>query len=157
MSRTSWTLTARISAPSAPLDVLVAILDALDSAEPAGSLTSDGITVRFTVVATKTEEAFTDGVARLREAAESTSLAGAPLESAGVARSDAELAPLSAQDVALAGVDEVAELLDLSRSQVLELSESPRFPEPITHLAQGPVWSRGRVERYVERLEAMSN
>ena len=51
----------------------------------------------------------------------------------------------------LVGVSEVAEMLEVSRQRVSELSRSPDFPAPIAHLASGPVWRRGVIVRHVGR------
>jgi len=48
----------------------------------------------------------------------------------------------------LMGVAEVAELLGVSRQRVTQLAKTEAFPEPIAHLAAGPVWQAEDVERW---------
>jgi len=50
----------------------------------------------------------------------------------------------------LAGLAEVAELLDVSRERVRQLLRSPKsgFPEPVVVLAATPLWRRSDVARW---------
>jgi hypothetical protein len=50
----------------------------------------------------------------------------------------------------LVGVAEVAQLLDVSKQRVSELTHSAGFPAPVVRLASGPVWARSTLERFVE-------
>lgn len=151
----TWTVTVRLDAAAASLDDLVTALDALESASPAGSLAGDGVRLRLTVTVPTAAEALDKGLARLWAAVEPTPLATARPVSITVTEDTTE-SGLGLDELELAGVEEVAEILDLSPTSARELAASARFPDPICELAQGPVWSRGRIERYRERLDAMS-
>ena len=48
----------------------------------------------------------------------------------------------------LVGVAEVADLLQVSRQRVSQLSVTAGFPKPSARLAAGPVWQRKAVEQW---------
>jgi predicted DNA-binding transcriptional regulator AlpA len=51
----------------------------------------------------------------------------------------------------LAGLAEVAEVLQVTRRHAVRLTSEPDFPEPIARLRATPVWRRGDVERWQKR------
>lgn len=53
----------------------------------------------------------------------------------------------------LAGVSEIAAMLDVSRQRVAELRQRPDFPAPIARLKAGPVWRAGDLSRFVDEWE----
>lgn len=156
---TPWAVTVQLRAPSAPLEALATLLDALAGHAPAGSFAGDGVAVRLTVSAAGVEAATREGLARLRDASAGTVLADAPAVGLSAVEESTEPSrfALALDGLELAGVEEVAELFELSPTQVRDLMASPRFPEPIAQLAQGPVWLRSHLERYRERLQALSS
>lgn len=48
----------------------------------------------------------------------------------------------------IAGVTEVAAMLNVSRQRLDKLRERPDFPEPDARLSFGPIWSRSAVEEW---------
>jgi serine/threonine protein kinase len=48
----------------------------------------------------------------------------------------------------MGGVTEVAEILGVSRQRVARLRERPDFPDPVTVLAQGPIWDLDALEAW---------
>lgn len=54
---------------------------------------------------------------------------------------------------ALAGISEVATILNVSRQRASQLAGSARFPEPICDLAAGPVWLRSAIVSFSESWE----
>jgi predicted DNA-binding transcriptional regulator AlpA len=50
----------------------------------------------------------------------------------------------------LAGLAEVAEVLQVTRRHAIRLTSEPDFPEPIARLRATPVWRRGDVERWAK-------
>jgi hypothetical protein len=57
---------------------------------------------------------------------------------------------LHAEPEEFAGVSEVAALLGVSRQRVAELRRTDGFPEPIAHLAAGPIWCVAMLQRFVD-------
>jgi hypothetical protein len=51
------------------------------------------------------------------------------------------------------GVTEVAQELGVSRQRVAELRTMRDFPEPVAHLAAGPIWRSSTLRRFVEDWE----
>ncbi len=152
----SWTVTVRLRGTVSSMDELDEALAAVTATAPAARVDAEGVEVRVTVEADTVEQALHLGVSRTRAAIVDTVLGDAPVVGGTVAEERLDPRAVAGDAPPLMGVDEVAELLDLSRTQVRELLESPRFPEPLAHLAQGPVWLRAHLERYRERLEARS-
>ncbi|HTU13674.1 MAG TPA: hypothetical protein VMF31_00625 [Solirubrobacterales bacterium] len=59
----------------------------------------------------------------------------------------------------LAGIAEIAALLDESRQRVNQLvdnSEKNGFPEPIDRIAAGPVWKHSDVEKWKKQWKAQT-
>jgi predicted DNA-binding transcriptional regulator AlpA len=52
--------------------------------------------------------------------------------------------------VDLAGLAEVAEVLQVTRRHAIRLTSELDFPEPIARLRATPVWRRGDVERWAK-------
>jgi hypothetical protein len=48
------------------------------------------------------------------------------------------------------GTSEVAALLGVSRQRVSELSRAAHFPQPVTSLASGPVWTKPGILLFVD-------
>ena len=51
----------------------------------------------------------------------------------------------------LAGLAEIAEVLEVTRRHAIRLTSEPGFPEPIARLRATPVWRRADVERWANR------
>ena len=51
----------------------------------------------------------------------------------------------------LAGLAEVAEVLQVTRRHAIRLTSEPNFPEPVARLRATPVWRRAEVERWAKR------
>jgi hypothetical protein len=51
----------------------------------------------------------------------------------------------------LAGLAEIAELLDVTKNTAMKYSRRADFPQPIDRLASGPVWRRTSVERWAKK------
>src|SRR5438132_13141985 len=47
------------------------------------------------------------------------------------------------------GIAELAELLAVTKQRASELAKSADFPEPLTVLKAGPVWTRASIARYL--------
>lgn len=58
---------------------------------------------------------------------------------------------LGVRDGELAGLAEVAELLEVTKRTALSYSRRPDFPEPLDRLAAGPVWRREDIEEWAAR------
>lgn len=152
----SWMVTVRLRGTVPSLDELDEALGAVAGTAPAARLDPDGVAVRVTVEADTVEQALRLGVERTRAALVDTALGEAAVVGGAVAEERLDPRAVADDTPSVVGVDEVAELLELSSTQVRDLLDSPRFPEPLARLAQGPVWLRAHVERYRERLEARS-
>ena len=55
---------------------------------------------------------------------------------------------ISAENIRLGGVSEVAQELRLSRQRIAQLRESPAFPSPIAEISAGPIWDLDVVSRW---------
>ena len=54
----------------------------------------------------------------------------------------------------LAGLAEVAEVLQVTRRHAIRLTSEPDFPEPVARLRATPVWRRAAVERWAKERKA---
>lgn len=57
---------------------------------------------------------------------------------------------------ALAGVEEFAYLLGVSKSAISRWAECDLLPEPLDHLALGRVWSTDSIETFINAVAALS-
>jgi len=48
----------------------------------------------------------------------------------------------------LAGIAEIATLLNVTKNTATKYTRRPDFPKPLDRLAAGPVWERGAVETW---------
>lgn len=132
-------------------DTLIDALSALGASGPslsAGGL-AGGWALTVSVTAPDADQAVALGMETLRDAA-----AKAGVELSAVARVDVmdeayQERFIEEPPIALVGVSEIAELLGVSRQRIRELRLQPGFPEPITELKAGPVWSRPALDRFL--------
>jgi len=54
--------------------------------------------------------------------------------------------------IALAGVQEVVELLGVSRQRVHQLRTTPGFPAPLAELAAGAIWDRDAIAHWSDQV-----
>lgn len=155
-SARSWTVTVRLGAAVPSMAELNEALAALEATTPTARLDAEGVEVSFTVEADTIEQALRLGVERTRAAAVNTPLSDAVVVGGAVAEERRDPRAVPGDTPPLVGVDEVAELFEISTTQVRDLLDSPRFPQPLARLAQGPVWLRAHLERYRVHLEARS-
>lgn len=152
----SWTVTVRLAGAVPSMAELNEALAALEATTPAARLGAEGVEVRITVEADTIEQALHLGVERTRAAAVDTPLSDAVVVGGTVAEERLDPRAFPEDTSPLVGVDEVAELFEISPTQVHDLLDSPRFPQPLARLTQGPVWLRAHLERYRDHLEARS-
>lgn len=50
----------------------------------------------------------------------------------------------------LAGIREIAEILDVSRQRVNQLAEKDGFPKPLDRIAAGPVWKEADIRKWAK-------
>ena len=53
----------------------------------------------------------------------------------------------------LVGVTEIGQMLGVSRQRASELARTPRFPNPVTELASGPVWLAPNISKFVSEWQ----
>lgn len=59
--------------------------------------------------------------------------------------------------VELAGVQEVSDLLSVSRQRVHQLAASDDFPAPIAKLAAGVIWDREEIVQWKKRMRSVTD
>lgn len=62
-------------------------------------------------------------------------------------------AELAAAPPEIMGVQEIADLLEVSRQRAHQLAQRPDFPEPLARLASGSVWAGATVRRWAATWE----
>jgi len=76
----------------------------------------------------------------------------ARLEAMTFAEQDANLARPAFPE--LVGIKEIAETLAVSPQRAHQLTKRSNFPDPITRLAAGPIWTRPSLERFIDEWRA---
>jgi predicted DNA-binding transcriptional regulator AlpA len=139
-----------------PADALDKLLDLL--ADHAGAVGGDerGYSVQVSVEAADADKARAAAARVVAGACKKAGVPAWPVVRSEVVRDDvleAELAESPFPE--LAGTQEVAKLLGVSRQRVAEIrnNETLGFPKPIITLAAGPIWVRSAVEQWLEGWE----
>lgn len=132
------------------------LIEALEDFAPAISYTDYTLAVRFAVEtkAPQPESAVNLAFKQFSKAMErahlnypGTKLVGAELQ----LMDDFNRRIVESNAPDLIGVAELAAILNVSKQRASELARSDDFPQPIAHLASGPVWRTSTILRYVSR------
>lgn len=66
--------------------------------------------------------------------------------------------PLMAQDSALVGIAEIAELIGVTRQRVDQLTRAdPEFPQPVAELHAGRIWQRADIVKWARSTGRMDS
>ena len=150
-----WSVSFAVGAP-AELEQLEDLLDELMDLHASVSGAPDGSSngVRFNVEAATWSDALTIGAKAFAKALRAAKLPRGPIVEASAQEwSHFEADMDRPNGLELAGVTEVAEMLDVSRQRVSELARLSHFPPPMYDLAAGPVWAKAAIERFLETWE----
>lgn len=133
---------------------LAALLDEYSAVVAGGD--GHGVSVRLTVHAASGPAAVASAVTIVGRAASKLG-AGAVtedvehVEATEWSRFERDLAEAAFPDIL--GSAEVAELLEVSKQRLTQLSRRADFPVPVVRLASGPVWVRAAIEAFLEGWE----
>jgi predicted DNA-binding transcriptional regulator AlpA len=72
------------------------------------------------------------------------------LKSIGYGVYSADMSTLAAVAVELVGPAELAQLLGVSRTRVVQISSDERFPKPLAELSMGKVWDLAEVRKWAD-------
>lgn len=146
MSAAEWAVTIEAAGPAATATLAEDLVDALPAA--AASIHDGRLGVTFSVEAAGAARAVVVALLQWGKAVGEADLEVVHTEASTVAYVDEELARRNFP--VLLGVAELAQRLGVSKARASELARLDTFPQPVAHLASGPVWTEPSISGHLE-------